>query len=613
MAFVKGKNINALFLLLVASFMLTAALSCVSQFFSNQSATSYIQSEGRRLTRTAAKLTMLAAPADLKKWSQNLLALDESSHFAYFVLTDALGTPLVQTTRPGLSIPEFIAPDTPSAWNAERDIAMPSGGRKIMEFTAPVLNKAGDLESFVVMGFLDPGFSLRGQAKVISLFFLLSFFFVSALHLVLSRIRQGISGNFLRLLQKILEGTASEAEIEEPIPGIFGKKAKHLRSLLSSYWKKTKALEDEISALQITQKVSLYTKNRFESILEEFPDGIMLMDESAIVTYANSKTEIFLGKQKGQIIGHKFHDWSSDKTLTDFFARFQNVQSRLHRKKELLFSPPYLTGRTLSIGAYPVETGENKIFLGTLILCRDVTADALAKQARGDFVAHVSHELKSPLNVLKMYSELLMGEEGNEEEIRRDAANVISDEIERLSLLINNLLSISKIEMGSISLERQRVKLLDLLTDAFQTISRSGREEELEFKLELPHELSHLSLDKDLFRVALNNLLTNAIKYNRPKGSVTLTAEESDSQIIIQVKDTGFGIAEQDQEHIFEKFYRSDSDEVRVKPGHGLGLALAKNIIEVHHGKLKLESTLGEGSTFSIIFDKGAGLVQEGL
>jgi signal transduction histidine kinase len=167
--------------------------------------------------------------------------------------------------------------------------------------------------------------------------------------------------------------------------------------------------------------------------------------------------------------------------------------------------------------------------------------------------------------------------------------------------------------MGSIALERQRVKVLDLLTDAFKTVSRGGKGEGLEFRLELPHELSPLSLDKDLFRVALNNLLTNAIKYNRPGGSVTLGAEESDSQIMIEVKDTGLGISEQDQARIFDKFFRADSDEVRQKPGHGLGLALAKNIIDVHHGKLRLVSTLGQGSTFTIIFDKGAGLVQEGL
>lgn len=607
-----GKNLNILLLLLFFSLLLTLLLGVVSQFVLNQSAQNHIQAEGKRLARTAARLAISEDDIGIQKWAQSILALDDISSFAYFVLTDASGTPLVKTARQDGSIPAFITPDNPALWYSERSVVMPSGSR-VHEFTAPVLNGEGDLEYLVAVGFLGPEFSLQDRAKPILFLFLVSFIFVSILHLALTKVRPGVSGKFLTHLKTMLEGTAGETELESPIPGASGKKAEQIRAMLVDYWKNLKRIEAENSDLQITQKVSLYTKNRFEAIFEEFPDGIMLMDESAVVTYANSKIEIFLGKPKEQIVKHKFHDWCTEETLTDFFARFQNVQNRLHRKKELLFSPAHLADRTLSIGAYPVDNRETNTFIGTLILCRDVTAEALAKQARGDFVAHVSHELKSPLNVLKMYSELLLGEEGGEEEIRRDVANVISDEAERLSLLINNLLSISKIEMGSIGLERQRVKMLDLLTDAFHTISRTGKGEELELKLELPHELSHLSLDKDLFRVALNNLLTNAIKYNRPHGSVTLSAEETDSQIIIQVKDTGLGISQEDQEKIFEKFFRSDNDAVREKPGHGLGLSLAKNIIEVHHGKLELESVLGEGSTFSIIFEKGAGLVQEGL
>lgn len=607
------KNLTIFSHVLPASLFMVLIISGVNQFSLNQSAKNFIQSEGRSLSKTAARLALSEDKTDLAKWSQSILALGNNFNAAYFVLTGPSGNTLAEAKQANASIPELIIPDTPSSWYAERRVEMPSGGRKIQEFTGPVLSDNGDLESFVTIGLFEPKFSVKKQVKTLPLLFLISFLFVSTLYLVLTKTRPGFPRQILTRLQHILDGSAKEAELDAPIPGFSGPIAQQVRSLLADYWKKIQNLENENSDLQVTQKVSLYTKNRFELIFEEFPDGVMLMNDSAVVTYANSKIEIFLGKPKEQIIGHKFHDWCQDESLRDFFARFQTIQSRLRRKKEILVSPSYLPDRNLSIGAYPVETRDSKAFLGTLIICRDVTAEALAKQARGDFVAHVSHELKSPLNVLKMYSELLMGEEGNELEIRTEAVNVISDEVERLALLINNLLSISKIEMGSISLERQRVKLLELLTDAFRTVSRNAKDEELELKLELPHELSPLSLDKDLFRVAINNLLTNAIKYNRPHGSVTLTAEETESQIFIQVKDTGLGISEHDQEHILEKFYRSDSDQVREKPGHGLGLALAKNIIEVHQGKLMLESTLGVGSTFTIIFEKGTGLVQEGV
>jgi signal transduction histidine kinase len=194
-----------------------------------------------------------------------------------------------------------------------------------------------------------------------------------------------------------------------------------------------------------------------------------------------------------------------------------------------------------------------------------------------------------------------------------EAANIIYDEVERLGLLINNLLSISKMETGSLFIERQRIKPLELLKDAFESVKRSDKENHLEYKLDLPNEMSPLAMDKDLFRIAVNNLLTNAVKYNRPGGSVVLSAEESDKQIIFRVKDTGIGIAGEDIEKIFEKFYRSENEEIRNKPGHGLGLTLAKSIVELHHGMLQVNSEAGKGTEFAIVFDKGGELVKEGV
>jgi len=194
-----------------------------------------------------------------------------------------------------------------------------------------------------------------------------------------------------------------------------------------------------------------------------------------------------------------------------------------------------------------------------------------------------------------------------------DAGNVILEETERLSQLINNLLSISKIEMGSTSLERQRVKLRDLLQDTFTAVSRAGQRDDIHFNLELPAEMSTIFVDKDLLRIAISNLLTNAIKYTKAGGRVTFSAEEDDQAIRINVSDTGVGISAEDQKLIFHKFYRSDDENIRQKPGHGLGLPLAKSIIELHHGTLSVDSKIGEGSIFTAHFSKGGGFVREEL
>ena len=153
-------------------------------------------------------------------------------------------------------------------------------------------------------------------------------------------------------------------------------------------------------------------------------------------------------------------------------------------------------------------------------------------------------------------------------------------------------------------LTKQRIRPHDFLKDILDNVSRSGRTKDLQFELKLAHELTAIFVDKDLLRIAINNLLTNAIKYNNPHGKVTLSAEETQDIFEIRVEDTGIGITSEDQAHIFEKFFRSDDGEVRKQTGHGLGLSLAKQIIQLHHGELILESKPGEGTTFFIKLNK---------
>jgi signal transduction histidine kinase len=278
------------------------------------------------------------------------------------------------------------------------------------------------------------------------------------------------------------------------------------------------------------------------------------------------------------------------------------------------FAPAFSPERRVSVNGYPLFSPRDaSAVLGTLVVCRDITSEGMARRSGAEFVAHVSHELKSPLNVIGMYAEQLLGEDGASKAFRVEAVNVIQDEVDRLSALVNNLLNITKIEMGNISVVRQRVKLGELLGDVLENVGRSGRAAGCKLQLDLPPELSPVSLDKDLFRVALNNLLSNAIKYSRPGGAVRLSAEEDPEEIRIAVQDQGLGIAPEDLERIFEKFYRSPDEDVRKRTGHGLGLSLTREIVELHHGRIEVRSRPGEGSEFTIRLRKDAGLVQQSI
>ena len=172
------------------------------------------------------------------------------------------------------------------------------------------------------------------------------------------------------------------------------------------------------------------------------------------------------------------------------------------------------------------------------------------------------------------------------------------------------MLALTKFELGGMHLNRTRVRLPELLEDAFKNIAQSGRGKGLDFKLELPHEMGAAYVDKDLLRIAVNNLLTNAIKYNRPDGMVTLSAEEMKGVIEISVQDSGIGISQEDQQKVFEKFFRSNDDSVRQQTGHGLGLPLAQQIVQMHHGTLSLLSDQGKGSTFTIRLDRDTDMLR---
>jgi signal transduction histidine kinase len=216
-------------------------------------------------------------------------------------------------------------------------------------------------------------------------------------------------------------------------------------------------------------------------------------------------------------------------------------------------------------------------------------------------MAHVAHEIKAPLNVVSMYGESLLGEQAGSLDYRTEASNVISDEVERLATLVNTLLSIARIESGAVAIDRQRVRLQDFLEDAVTAVSRTAHTKSLQFLVDVPKDVNPIYVEKELFRVAINNLLTNAIKYNRDRGEVTVSVEEVGGQLCIRVRDTGIGISETDLPHIFDKFYRSDDAEIQKRSGHGLGLSLAREIVGLHGGVIEVESAPGEGTEFSIV------------
>jgi signal transduction histidine kinase len=346
-------------------------------------------------------------------------------------------------------------------------------------------------------------------------------------------------------------------------------------------------------------------------VLQCLPDGLLVLDPAGEVTFASGKVEPLLGVPVGEVLSQPVQAWCQDPELRAILERFRGGSADNRRQISIEFNPVRVPDKRLWATAQPLQGDMGAMLFGTLVVLRDATREHLARQAGNDFVAHVSHELKSPLNVIAMYSEMLE-DAADDPALRVEAINVIQDEVERMNSLVNNLLNVSKLEMGSMRPERHRVKLDDMLRDCCQQAASRADSRGIGLDLQVPRDIAAVSIDKDLFRIALNNLLNNAIKYTNAGGTVVLAAEEGDSDVVISVRDSGIGMAPEDQKRVTEKFFRVRESGAQQRGGHGLGLYLAKQVVELHHGRLTLESELGHGSVFSIHLKKMPALAEGG-
>jgi PAS domain S-box-containing protein len=335
-----------------------------------------------------------------------------------------------------------------------------------------------------------------------------------------------------------------------------------------------------------------YNKHKFQEILNVTPDGILVLDPSGNVMLVNQAAENYLDIEAKNIVGKPLH-----KAIE--YLDLKQLSGGSEKKYVDIKIEGGQIGKTLRFSLQPIRPSDPHS--GQVMMIRDMTEQVMADQAREEFIAHAAHELKTPLNTLKSYSEMLMDGEASDEETKKEFYNTINEEADRLSGLIGNLLNITQIELGCLLIQKTRVKTGDLLEDILEIADRQKKGKNISIYRELPDKLPVIKADKELLRVALLNLLSNAVKYTDEGKGITLKAEEDGGVFMIHVIDAGVGISPEDMPHIFEKFYRSKDKKIRQRTGHGLGLYLSRQIVQLHGGDIRVISHPGEGSQFTVI------------
>ncbi len=360
------------------------------------------------------------------------------------------------------------------------------------------------------------------------------------------------------------------------------------------------ALADALNSMVAQQNERIHTitnqRNKIETVLSSMTEGVLALDDQENVISLNNAAAKLFSVEVEQVEGRPFREIVRNRALLELASKTivegENSESDLVLEGE--------NEKHLQVHGATLRDSQGKA-VGAVIVLNDITKIRRLETIRRDFVANVSHELKTPITLIKGFVEtLLQGAIDNRDESER-FLKIMEKQVNRLNLIIDDLLSLSRLEQdhgrSKIDLEEAEVKVI--LESAIRDCELNTKNKSSTIQLNCEEGLK-VPLNPPLIHQAVLNLVDNALKYSEPEALVEITASKNGSDLIIEVKDQGCGIDSKNLPRLFERFYRVDQARGRKLGGTGLGLAIVKHIAQAHGGRVSVDSTLGKGSRFSI-------------
>lgn len=382
----------------------------------------------------------------------------------------------------------------------------------------------------------------------------------------------------------------------------------HLKALLDSHaiaqgWNRLReavnsAKSWELIEARLTSGLEA-TGGEFREILSALADGILMTEPDGRITFSNASALLLLGVEDNEslrerkiqdVLREKFPDQADDLELK-WSKPLPVVVMELKKGPDLSLGVLRLSRTRI------VRDGADAIWMWSL---RDVTQQKLVDEMRNQFVFSATHELRTPLTNLKALAETLVLSDQISVEDQKQFCNMINSEATRLSRFVDEVLNLSQMESGAMSIVRTETDMERLLAEVIAHVQPEIDRKRIAFNAKLPAKLPKLQIDKDKIIAAIVNLLGNAVKYTPEEGRVDFLVKADESRMLIEVEDSGYGISPEDLPRIFDKFFRSEDDRVRRETGTGLGLAFTREVIQIHGGHIAATSELGKGSRFSV-------------
>lgn len=370
-----------------------------------------------------------------------------------------------------------------------------------------------------------------------------------------------------------------------------------------------RAFEDEFSGMsELSNSINILARNlhdisvmretekeRLKTLIENMGSALIMIDRNGYVTIVNrsflKQLTIALEDVDGKLfkkigLPKKIETFIDQLFMTEVSSREQiSIEKNLHTYYMDAYGAPVI--------------GEHGKWLGIVVVMHDITELVKLEQVRKDFVANVSHELKTPVTSIKGFSETLLYGAYKNEETLLSFLEIIHKESNRLQMLINDLLDLSKVEQVGYEVKLQKVNLLEIVERSKEMTSHIVEEKNMLIETIYEEPVYVLGDSNRLIQITMN-LLMNALTYSPEEKTVTIFIDQNEKCGILRIQDQGIGIAKEEINRVFERFYRVDRARSRNSGGTGLGLAIVKHLVEAHHGLLEVESEVGKGTVFTI-------------
>jgi two-component system phosphate regulon sensor histidine kinase PhoR len=357
-------------------------------------------------------------------------------------------------------------------------------------------------------------------------------------------------------------------------------------------------INEMVAVLQKKIQAADAEKRKLESVFFSMQEGVVVLDAENRIESVNRGMERMTGRLHGDVTGKTLLGAFRNSELHDALERFRQREETISEEIGLGEYPPVMMDVTFS--AFHGETGGER---KTILVFHDVTRLKKLERTRTDFVANVTHEIRTPLTAIIGFAETLQQGAFEDPETARKFLGTIRENAERLNRLVDDLLTLSGLELGEAKLRLEGIRIEEAFDQVLTVVEARAGEKGLMIRKEIAGELPLIRADRDRLAQILINILDNAIKFTPAGGTISIMASPGDKEnLTVRISDTGVGIPKGEIPRLGERFYRADKTRSREMGGTGLGLSIVKHLMMAHRGRVIIDSVLGHGTTVSLTF-----------